>query len=565
MPINREDTRWNGWGWVKAHSPVEGRDAVWEWIAAALQVPALPHTPAKALDEVRFADSRLVGAARDELGEGIGGANVRDSAYERAAHARGKSYLDLLHLRAGNLSDAPDAVVYPHSSDDVVRLLRWAEQHRVAVVPFAGGSSVVGGLTGSAPEFSASIALDLTEMNRFIGLDEVSLLATAEAGIYGVDFEAALAAKGFKHGHHPQSFEFSTLGGWIAARGAGQQSNRYGRAEDWFAGGEVATSKGVWTLPALPASAAGPDLRALIAGSEGAFGVITSATVRVHRQPEASDYRAFLFADFASGASALRRMIQADVPVATMRLSNPDETFFYQALAKAGQVPGFKDRLQAQYLKTMGMGERPCALILGFEGERELVSYGSKAAQRVLRSCGGISVGRGPAKRWYQGRFHGPYSRDPMMDRGLGVDTLETATTWSNVERLCTDVRGALLGAMQASAPVKGARGLVFAHISHSYVDGASLYFTYIFPRNLNDEIGQWRAIKTAASDAIVRAGGTISHHHGVGEDHMAWLEAEKGAQGMSLLRAIKREMDPAGVLNPGKLVSTSTGPIARD
>lgn len=559
MPINREDTRWNGWGWTKAHNPVEGREAVWHWIAEALKVPELAKTPAKALDQIKLPESKLIGLARSELIDGLGAANVRESHYERAAHARGKSYLDLLYLRAGDLSAAPDAVVYPHSSDEIVTLLRWAEKHHVAVVPFAGGSSVVGGLTGTAAGFSAVVALDLTEMNRFISVDEVSLTATAEAGIYGVDFEAALNAKGLKHGHHPQSFEFSTLGGWIAARGAGQQSNLYGRAEDWFAGADIATAKGVWTLPALPASAAGPDLRALVAGSEGAFGVITSATVRVHHQPEASDYSAFLFADFASGATTIRRIIQAGLPVATMRLSDPDETYFFQAFAKAGIEPNFKDKLQGQYLKTMGMGERPCALILGFEGDRAAVAFAASAAKRIIRSCGGLSVGRGPAKRWQHGRFHGPYSRDPMMDRALGVDTLETATTWSNVDRLYTEVRGALSGAMQASAPTKGARGLVFAHISHSYSDGASLYFTYIFPRDLDNEIVQWRAIKTAASDAIVRTGGTISHHHGVGEDHTPWLAAEKGTQGMSLLRAIKREMDPAGVLNPGKLVSINS------
>ena len=295
-------------------------------------------------------------------------------------------------------------------------------------------------------------------------------------------------------------------------------------------------------------------MRAIVAGSEGALGVITQATVRIHSLPEASDYSAHLFADFASGANAIRQIIQAGIPVASLRLSDPDETFFFQAFAKAGDVPGFKDRLQQQYLKTMGMGERPCALILGVEGDRGLVAYAGGAARRVIRASGGLSVGRGPAKRWYQSRFHGPYSRDPMLDRAVGIDTLETATTWSNVDRLYTEVRGALSGAMQAHAPVKGARGLVFTHISHSYSDGASLYFTYIFPRDLNDEIGQWKKIKAAASDAIVRIGGTITHHHGVGEDHVPWLGAEKGAQGMGLLRAIKREMDPAGVLNPGKL-----------
>ncbi|MFM9861984.1 MAG: FAD-binding oxidoreductase [Micropepsaceae bacterium] len=547
MPVDRKDTRWNGWGSVKAHNPLEGREAAFSWMAEALGTGALPHTSAKALEEISIGTPRL-GAKRAALAAIV---EVRDDTYERASHARGKSYSDLLKLRAGDLSDAPDAVVYPKTSDEVVRVLAWASAERVAVVPFAGGSSVVGGLTGSAPGFDAVIALDLTAMNKFVSIDKTSLTATAEAGIYGVDFEAALNAQGFKHGHHPQSFEFSTLGGWIAASGAGQQSNAYGRAGDWFAGATVATAKGLWQLPALPASAAGPDLRALMVGSEGAFGVITEATVRIHAVPKASDYAAYLFPDFASGAEAVRRMVQAELPTATMRLSDADETFFFQAFGKAGAAPTLKDKLQARYLSARGMGSKPCAMILGFEGEQDRVDYGVGAARKIIRACGGIGVGKSLANRWYQGRFHGPYSRDPMMDRGLGVDTLETATTWSNIDTLWKAVRGALDAAMRT----KSGHGIVLAHISHAYHDGASLYFTYVWPRDLADPVGQWRAVKGAASDALVAAGGTITHHHGVGEDHLPWLEAEKGATGIGVLKAVKRELDPAGVMNPGKMV----------
>jgi alkyldihydroxyacetonephosphate synthase len=555
MPVDRGKTRWNGWGWVKAHNPVEGRDAVWPWIADALGTKDLPSTPAKKLEEITLRPSALGAEARAAVSAIVGGDNVRDDAYERASHARGKSYHDLLHLRAGRIDDAPDAVVYSRSADEVVRVLQWAESQKIAIIPFAGGSSVVGGVTGSRGNFTASVALDVTSMNKMISVDDVSLTATAEAGIYGVDLEMALGAKGYKLGHHPQSFEFSTLGGWIAARGAGQQSNRYGRAEKWFLGGEVATAKGLWRLPALPASAAGPDLRALIAGSEGAFGIITQATFRIHHLPAASDYSAFLFPDFASGANAIRQIVQAEIPVASMRLSDADETYFFQAFGKVGQTPTLKDKVQAAFLKTMGLSERPCALMLGLESDGATVAFARKAARALVKASKGVSVGRGPAQRWYQGRFHGPYLRDPLMDRGIGIDTLETATNWSNVERLREAVRGAIDKAMRDSAPAKGGRGIVMAHISHSYPDGASLYFTFLFPRDVKNDVAQWRAIKTAASDAIARAGGTISHHHGVGEDHVPWLEAEKGATGIGVLRAIKRELDPAGVLNPGKLV----------
>jgi len=555
MPIDRRDTRWNGWGWSRAHNPLEGRDAAWPWIAAALGTGELPRTPAKSLEEIALPANRLDAGLRGALAAAIGADKVRASLFERAAHARGKSFHDLLYLRSGRIDAAPDAVVYPNSRDDVMRVLLWASEHGVAIVPFGGGSSVVGGVTAARGSQRACVALDLTEMRKVVAVDPVSMTATAEAGIYGSDLEAALNAQGFTLGHFPQSYEFSTLGGWIAARGAGQQSNRYGKAEEWFAGGEIATPKGLWQIKAMPASAAGPDLRTLVAGSEGAFGVLTSATVRIHRLARTRDYRAFLFADFFKGAEAIREIVHLEIPVASLRLSDADETYFFQAFGKAGQEPTLKDRLQRRYLSARGLGARPCALIFGVEGPTSAVAVASVQARHILRAHGAVAAGRGPAERWFAGRFHGPYSRDPLMDRGLGVDTLETATTWSNLKRLYDGVREALERAMRETAPAKGAHGIVLGHVSHSYHDGASLYFTYIYPRDLPREIEQWQAIKKAASDAIIANGGTISHHHGVGEDHLPWLEAEKGVIGVNVLRAIKRELDPAGVLNPGKLI----------
>jgi alkyldihydroxyacetonephosphate synthase len=558
MPIDRKQTRWNGWGWVGAHNPLEGREAVWTWIAAALGVGDLPETPAKPLEQISLPAPKLAPATRQALSAIVGAAGVRDDAFERASHARGKSFHDLLHLRAGDLSAAPDAVVYPRSGDEVVRVLKWASDNGMAVVPFGGGSSVVGGVTASAGSH-ASISLDLTEMRKVIVVDEVSLTATAEAGIYGKDLEAALNAKGFTLGHFPQSYEFSTLGGWIAARGAGQQSARYGKAEDWFAGCEIATPKGLWKIAAVPASAAGPDLRTLVAGSEGAFGVITSATARIHHLPRARDYTAFLFRDFASGVDAVRRVVQTDLPLAMLRLSDADETYFFQAFAKAGQAPNVRDRLQAAFLKAMRVGDRPCALLVGVEGDEATTAFAGIRARALFKLAGGVAVGRSPARRWYASRFHGPYSRDPLMDRGLGVDTLETATNWSNITRLWGAVRDALDEAMRENAVSPGAHGIVLGHVSHTYHDGASLYFTYIYPRDPAREVAQWQAIKKAAGDAIAAAGGTISHHHGVGEDHLPWLAGEKGAIGMEVLHAVKRELDPNGVMNPGKLLRPSS------
>lgn len=552
MTIERRTIRWNGWGAVAAHNPMEGRDSAWPWVADAVNMSALPDTPAKALDALPMPRSRLTGEPLEALWSVIPQARVFSDPFERAFHARGKSYHDLLYLRAGKFDALPDATVYPETAEEALNLLRWASYFGVAIVPYGGGSSVVGGVSAAGGDMVVTV--DMTRMNAFVSLDKVSMLATAESGIYGVDLEAQLQAQGATLGHYPQSFEFSTLGGWVAARGAGQQSNRYGKAEKWLTACEVATPRGLWRTESFPASAAGPNLNQLVAGSEGTFGLITQATFKVHERPECKDYRTFLMPSFEAGADAIRAIVQAGISVATLRLSDADETHFFQAFAKAGVRPGFKDAAQAATLRLMRVGPRPCALIVGHEGSRLAVHQSALAAGSKIRQFGGVAVGAGPAKRWYASRFHGPYLRDPLMDKGLGIDTLETSTHWANIPRLYAAVRTALLDACTEHSGVKGGRGVVMAHISHSYPDGASLYYTFLFPRDLSDDIGQWRKIKKAATDAIVRNGGTLSHHHGVGEDHAPWLMGEKGALGLEILRAIKKTIDPKGIMNPGKM-----------
>jgi alkyldihydroxyacetonephosphate synthase len=422
-------------------------------------------------------------------------------------------------------------------------------------VPYGGGTSVVGGVSAERGPFKAAITLDLSGMDRIGDIDVVSRTATAEAGIYGATLEKALQAKGLTLGHYPQSFEFSTLGGWIAHRGAGQQSVRYGKAEDWLVSAKLASPRGLFETEPFPATAAGPRLTDLVAGSEGQFGIITEATVRVRPLPAESDYRGYLFRDFASGAAAIRHAVQEGIPAAMLRLSDADETQFYRAFGAIGKKPGIKNRIEQAYLDYRAFDAKACALIAGFEGDAHEVAEGRSRFAAIAKRLGAIAIGKGPGARWLEGRFHGPYLRDPMMDRGVGVDTLETAASWSKIDALASAVRTALEATIRETAPMKDAKGVVMCHVSHAYPDGASLYFTYIFPRALDGEIAQWQAIKKAASEAIVSHGGTISHHHGVGEDHLAWMASEKGALGLEALRALKRVFDPKGILNPGKLI----------
>lgn len=555
MGISREKIRWNGWGWAAHRDEAGAREEVWRWLAGELGMPSLLATPARNLDEVIIAPPRLEARDRDRFAMLVGADQLHDDVHERAFHALGKSYHDLLRLRSGDLSCAPDAVIYPRGPDEVLAVLAYASDRNIAIVPYGGGTSVVGGVNASRGPFAAVIALDLSQMDRLIGVDTVSQSAVAEAGIYGPALEKALQAKGATLGHYPQSFEFSTLGGWIAHRGAGQQSVRYGKAEDWLVAAKLATPRGLLITPDFPASAAGPSLQDLVLGSEGIFGVITEATVRIHPLPEAADYRAYLFRDFASGTAAIRRAMQEDLPVAMLRLSDAEETRFYRAYGMAGKSGGLKARLEGAYLKWRKLTDQACILIAGFEGRAGTVAQSRARLGQIAHDLGAIGLGTRPGAHWRESRFHGPYLRDPMMDRGLGVDTLETAATWSRLDALYTAVRSALEAAICETVPRSGARGIVMCHISHSYADGASLYFTCIFPRALDGEIAQWKRIKTAASDAIAAHGGTISHHHGVGEDHLPWIAREKGDLGIEVLRAIKNTLDPKGILNPGKLI----------
>jgi alkyldihydroxyacetonephosphate synthase len=561
MSGDRTKIQWNGWGAAGFKNPLAGREEVWTWLAAQLGMPSLLATPARPLDEIALAESRLIPADIEKFTALLGADRMRADKYERAFHALGRSYHDLLRLRAGDLSLAPDAVLYPRGADEVQAVLAYASEAQIAVVPYGGGTSVVGGVSAQKGSLRAVVTLDLSGMDRVEDIDTVRGTATAEAGIYGPTLEKNLAAKGMTLGHYPQSFEFSTLGGWIAHRGAGQQSSRYGRPQDWLVSVRLATPRGLLSTEDFPASAAGPRLTDLAIGSEGVFGVVTDATVRVRRAPAVKDYRGWLFRDFASGTAAIRQAVQEGVPVAMLRLSDAEETRFYRAFGSLGKRRGLKTALSDLYLKTRKFDDHAALLVAGFEGSRSDVRTARDRFAFVARRLGGISAGQGPGKRWYEGRFHGPYLRDPLMDRGVGVDTLETAASWSKIDTLHTAVHSALSKAIRETAPRPGALGIVMCHLSHSYRDGASLYFTYIFPRALDGEIAQWRAIKTAASDAIAANGGTISHHHGVGEDHLPWIAKEKGELGIAVLRAIKQTLDPEGILNPGKLIPPTTPP----
>ncbi len=549
MTIDRKQLRWNGWGWNDAPDPLGERGpAVWEWLQKAFGVEELPSTPAAELSSIQLPPIRLGEAQLEQLRQLVDTDCVKTDDYERAFHARGQSYLDLLLLRAGKIERAPDCVVYPRTSEEVAAVVSFCHEQGIALIPYGGGSSVVGGVNVvSREDQSAVVTLDMTLMDQVLEIDEEALTARVQAGIYGPKLEETLGEQGYTLGHYPQSFEFSTLGGWIAHRGAGQQSNKYGKAEKWFVAAKLATPQGIWSSENFPASAAGPQLGSLIVGSEGTLGVITEAVVKIQPAPEKKDYRGYVFGGFEQGLKTVRELVQAGVPTAMLRLSDEDETEFLSALRGGGST-------------SMG-GVRLCLLLVGHEGTEAAVDAAVAESQRIAADNQGMHLGEDPGKGWYKGRFASPYLRDPLLDHGLAVETLETSTQWSNIVHLHRAVSDTLANVLKENAaPGIGAQpdtttSLVMAHVSHSYTDGASLYFTFVFPRDLSREVEQFQAVKRAACESLLENGGTISHHHGVGLDHAEYLAREKGSLGVELLRSIKVQIDPSGILNPGKLI----------
>src|SRR3954471_10304055 len=482
--------------------------------------------------EITLAPGRLPDADRVALADVVGADNVHADDAARISRAAGRSYLDRLALRSGH-ADGPDAVVLPGSPDEVRSLLRVCTARRIAVVPFGGGTSVVGGVAPTRGEFEAVVAVDLRRLDQLLSVDDDALTATFEPGVRGPAAEAMLNARGLTLGPSPQSYEYASLGGYAATRSSGQASTGYGRFDELVIAMVVQTPAGELRLGRGAASAAGPGLRALLLGSEGTFGVITELTVKVRRVAEAPHYEAFFFRTWQDGVAALRELEQHRLAPDVARLSDDDETRVQLALSGASRV-------QRVFLR----GRRAtCLAILGWDDS----DYARrKRAVSVVRSHGGFSVGKSAAEKWKHGRYDGPYLRDDLLDAGVLVETLETSARWSSL----TSTHAAVRAALQSTLP--GA--IVMCHVSHLYPHGASLYFTVIGRQDV-DPVAQWQQAKRAAGDAIVASGATITHHHAVGTDHRPWMTDEIGPLGVEVLRAVKAVLDPAGILNPGKLI----------
>lgn len=488
----------------------------------------------------------------EKLKKTAGESNVFTDDFERVVHSYGKSYPDLVRIRKGIIPNPPDIIVYPENEKHISEILQIANENDIIVIPFGGGTGVVGGVEPCSDR--QVISLDMTKMNDLLSMDQPSLTATLMTGIYGPELEKKLNTHGYTLYHFPQSFEFSTLGGWIATRSAGQQSTKFGKIEDMVVSLKMISPTGEIKLKELPANATGPDLKQIIIGSEGILGIISCATVKIHKLPEYKDYRGIYFKDYEMAVEAVKNILQSDIMPCSLRLSDIDETIAsFKLKTKGDSMLGYlTEKFGKWYLTQKGYSyDSGCMLILGFEGDKKNVEHERLNALNICTEYGSFDLGTKAGDEWYKTRFELPYLRDVLLDKGLMVDTLETATMWNNINNLYYKLKDTISRAICDT----GVKGLVYCHISHVYEQGASLYLTFLGKQVKGEELEQWQAVKKAATDCISQNGGALSHHHGIGKQHALWMKNEITLQGLNIIKGVKRVLDPNNIMNPGKLV----------
>jgi alkyldihydroxyacetonephosphate synthase len=449
-------------------------------------------------------------------------------------------------MRSGKFEVFPDGVATPQNASEIRELLSLAKEQGWLLIPYGGGTSVAGHVTPTK-QSQPILTISLAAMNQLKHIDKVSQIATFGPGTKGPDIEAQLRPHGYILGHFPQSYELSTIGGWVATRSSGQQSWRYGRIEQMLAGCSLETFEGTLEVPTIPASSAGPDIREIIMGSEGRFGIISEVKVRVTPIADKEEFHVAFAPSWSTAIELARTAAQRKIPLSMLRLSNAIETETQLTLAGKPKAVAWLQR----YLSIRGIGPGKSMVTFGLTGSAQQCRSSKAQLKRLFSELGVINLGTSLGKTWEHSRFRSPYLRHTLWEQGYAVDTLETCVDWAKLPQAVDNIEAAIQEAVP-ELPVH-----VFTHMSHIYPQGASIYTTYIFANGQDYEqtMGYWRAMKAAASQAVVDSGGTISHQHGVGRDHAPYLPTEKGSLGMKTLHSLATHFDPDNVLNPGVLL----------
>jgi alkyldihydroxyacetonephosphate synthase len=552
--------KWWGWGAEDVSFSHEGKPELAPFIERALGLDVRPPgISAPAFEDLEVRRPALPAGLRAQLEDALGPAHVSMDDRDRVVHGRGKSLTDLIRQRRGDLGRLPDVVVRPGSEDDVVAVVRAAFEEDAVLIPFGGGSSISGSLEAEPGETRPVISIDMVRLNRVLSVDAVSQLARVQAGVFGPDLERQLNARGWTCGHFPDSFTYSTLGGWIATRSSGMQSDRYGDIADLTRGLRVVTPTGTLVVRPVPSTSTGPSVREMVLGSEGRLGVITEATIHVRPVPPVRKILGYLFPTWAASLAAVRDIAASEASPSVTRVSDAPETAFSFAMR---ETPTLLDRVKSKALQTF-LGRKGwdlnemCLSLIGYEGSSGHVATQRKLTERIVKRHGGLGIGQSPGRLYDQKKFDTPYIRDFLLDRGAPADVSETSAPWSELRTLYDNVMAAGHGAFRRL----GVRGYLMCHLSHSYHVGACLYFTFALnPPDHRDALEDYGVAKRAIQQAFVDSGATLSHHHAVGTEHAQWLEEDISTPGVAMLRALFDGTDPGANLNPGKIVAADSG-----
>ena len=552
-----ERMKWWGWGDEGVSFSHRDKPALGPFLQQHLAIDVeRPASRPAGFDELSIPESSLPAALLTALEEAAGAERVSTDALDRLVHARGKSLRDLVRHRAGDVGRVPDAVVHPADEEAVEGVLRAALDADAVLIPFGGGTNISGSLEASTEETRPIISVDLGSLDRVLSVDAESRMARVQAGVLGPQLEEQLNARGWTLGHFPDSFAHSTLGGWIATRSSGMQSDMYGDVADLTRAVRMATPSGMMATRPVPSTSTGPSVREMVLGSEGRLGVITEATVHVHRLPEQRTILGYLFPTWADGLAAMRDMAASEAAPSVTRVSDAYETAFSFSTKQAdSRLDRIKSKALSTYLtrrRNFDLGQM-CLSFIGYEGTKGHVSRQRKLAGKIVSRHGGLCVGTSPGALYDQKKFDTPYIRDYLLDRGALADVSETSAPWSVLPALYENVMAAARG----SFADLGVPGYVMCHLSHSYHAGACLYFTFaLTPSGTREPIDEYDVVKSAIQQTFIDSGATLSHHHAVGTEHARWLEEDISGPGVEMVRALLEGIDPGANLNPGKIVS---------
>jgi alkyldihydroxyacetonephosphate synthase len=548
--------KWWGWGLegVAFHHEDKPGFAPFILEQLALDLHAVAPTGMPSFDKVTVEKSLITPAFSKTLSDIVGADFVTTDKMERVVHAYGKSLRDLVRIRANQIERTPDVVVYPATEAEIQQIVDAAVKADAVLIPFGGGSNIGGSLEPLRTEKRVVISLDMGRMNQVLEIDSDAGLARIQAGALGPDLEDQLAAKGWTIGHFPDSFTHSTLGGWIATRSSGMQSDKYGDIADITRGLRLVRPGGIVVIRPIPSASNGPSVREMILGSEGRLGVVTEAWVQVHRIPAKRDVYAYFFPNFETGLKAMQEIAESDAAPTITRVSDNMETRFSLATSKEshGITKFVSGTVLPAIFRSKGWNlEEICLSFIGYEGSERHAKLQKKLVDKIVKKYNGMGVGKGPGILYDQKKFDTPYIRDFLLDRGAAGDVSESAAPWSKLQALHD---GAVSAAHDAFDRI-GAQGVIISHLSHSYHSGACLYFTFGFKFG-KDALGDYDIVKSAIQQSFIDNGGSISHHHGVGLEHAPWLEDDISSSGIAVMQGLFDAVDPKGNFNPGKVIA---------